>query len=76
MSQSDNTDVDSRTKRLMKIWKVFAFAETKLSTEFIADLTRLSEAQVAFILEAHRETYEKIVAGKMRDFDNRMKKAL
>jgi hypothetical protein len=74
MSHSDPSD--TRTKRLMKIWKVFAFYESRLSIEFISDLTRLSEAQVVFILESHRDTYDKIVAGQMKNFNNRMKHAL
>jgi hypothetical protein len=74
MSQSQ--EPNSKTKRLMTIWKVFSYAESKLSHEFIADLTKLTEVQVDFILASHRETYEAIIASRMKDFDNRMKKAI
>jgi hypothetical protein len=60
----------------MIIWKVFAYAESKLSHEFIADLTHLTEVQVDFILDSHRETYEAIIASRLKGFDNRTKKAI
>jgi hypothetical protein len=60
----------------MVIWKVFAYAESKLSHEFIADLTHLTEPQVEFILAAHKETYETIIAGKMKNFDHKMRRAI
>ena len=75
MSQSPQ-EPNTRTKRLTIIWKVFSFYESKLSKEFIADLTHLTENQVEFILLSHRETYETIIAGRMKNFDNRTKRAL
>ena len=60
----------------MTIWKCFSYAESKLSHEFIADLTHLTEAQVDFILASHRETYLSIVEGRMKGFNNRTKTPL
>lgn len=60
-----------RKKRLRIIWKVFAFAESKLSTEFIADLTRLKVVEVEFILDSHRDTYEDIINDRISGFNTR-----
>lgn len=71
-----NSDEPTRKERLTKIWKTFAFYESKLSIEFIADLTHLTEAQVEFILASHRETYERIISGRIskleKDSDERL----
>jgi hypothetical protein len=63
----------NRIKRLTIIWKVFAFHESRLSDEFVADLVHLSEAQVVFILESHKQLYQDIIDGKVKGINNRTK---
>lgn len=58
----------------MIIWKCFSFASSKLSTEFIADLLKIEESEVVFILEAHRDTYYKIIKKGISNVEKRYEK--